>query len=150
MTNENDIICARALKHLRKTRGNKTQMAVAQDLGLNDQHRLSDYECGKKSFSEEFIQKICTYFNITEAEFKKLGKKLSNDKSVLKSKAIQQTQEDNISAEDYKLKWLLSCKEIANLKLVNERLNLQLYEEKRKVKFLYFNHAAPKDIYVIV
>lgn len=144
MISKDDIKYALALKELRKNEGNRTQEALAHDLGLENQRRLSEYELGKKPFGKEFIKKICSVFKITQAEFKNLAGKLSGDIS-LKAEILEQ----NKNIEDYQLKLLLHRKENVELLIENARLKHLLYEAQCKLKFLC-PEGADRDIYVLV
>jgi len=53
---------------LRATNGNLKQEMVANDLGISQQE-YSDFERGKRLFTEEFIQRVCMYYKIELSEF---------------------------------------------------------------------------------
>jgi transcriptional regulator with XRE-family HTH domain len=53
---------------LRATNGNLKQEMVANDLGISQQE-YSDFERGKRLFTEEFIQRVCMYCKIELSEF---------------------------------------------------------------------------------
>jgi transcriptional regulator with XRE-family HTH domain len=55
---------------LKALRGEQLQTWVATKLGIR-QERLSDYENGKIPFGDEDIRKVCGYFRISVAEFKR-------------------------------------------------------------------------------
>lgn len=62
-----DILIARKLKDLRKSNGLK-QFYVAQALGLKNQQEYSDFEAGKRHFSNSLIQRICEFFQIIKTD----------------------------------------------------------------------------------
>jgi transcriptional regulator with XRE-family HTH domain len=53
---------------LRFTNGNSKQVVIAKELGISQQE-YSEYERGKRQFSEEFINRICKYYKIDLADF---------------------------------------------------------------------------------
>ena len=85
MINSKDIFYAKLLRSLREKRKIK-QFTVAQALGLKRQQEYSEYENGKRHFSDEFIKSICRYFNLTELEFRQ-----HKTAPLFKEKAIENT-----------------------------------------------------------
>ncbi len=68
MSNPIDALHGQKLVYLRFKHGNTKQDVVAKALGIKQQE-MSNYELGKKSFSEDFIQQVCKYYKIDTKEF---------------------------------------------------------------------------------
>ena len=123
-----DLMYASKLKTLREQKNIK-QFYAASIIGVECQQHYSDYESGKKHFSEEIIRKICDGFKIQITEFKKISFDILDQ-------LIQRADMDNElqtfvkkhSKKEQQL-YLLECeKRLIEMRLENARKNKEILE----------------------
>jgi len=73
-----DLMYASKLKALRE-KTNAKQFYAASIIGIHCQQHYSDYESGKKHFSEEVIKKICEGFKVPIHEFKSASSEILDE-----------------------------------------------------------------------
>ena len=128
MIQSTDLAYARVLKFLRMESG-KIQYALAFDLQLPNQQCLSDYESGKKHFTEDFILKVCAYFDISTQRFYQLAAQWSRTES---NKSEKKMIAESNAEQSYKL--LQLQKKNMELILEKHKLECELYELKIKLQ----------------
>jgi len=147
MIEPDDIPFAKKLRELR-IRSNKIQFQVALELGLRAQRVLSEYESGKRHFTEEFIEKICNYFKIPLGSFPK-SKAGANIRPYVWSRSTERKVAEPLAQNDEEIKLLLLRKENVELKLEKLKLEAQLKDALCKLKALT-THSKPAEIHVII
>ncbi len=117
-------------------------------MGIDCQQHYSDFESGKKHFTEENIKNICQGFKIPPEEFKKVNYDILNDMIHLADLSAElQTYFKKLSNKEHYL-YLLECeKRLVEIKLDNARKNKEILEIQEKT-FWIPNQEIPR-IYVI-
>ncbi|HOZ86600.1 MAG TPA: helix-turn-helix transcriptional regulator [Bacteroidia bacterium] len=141
-----DLMYASKLKALRAQK-NVKQLNAAGLIGIECQQHYSDYESGKKHFSEEIIVKISEGFKIPITEFKRVDYEILNEMIYLADLSSElQTYVKRLSNKERYL-FLLECeKRLVEVKLENMRKNKEILELEN---YSFMRVGEPPPIYVL-
>lgn len=142
-----DLMFAVKLKALRAKK-NVKQLYAADLLGVDCQQHYSDYESGKKHFSEEIIKKISIGFEIPVAEFKKVDYEILNNMIREADLGAElQTYVKRSSNREHYL-YLLECeKRLIEIKLEKAKENRALLDQAPPRRWTSLNDVP--QIYVM-
>lgn len=123
-----DLMYAAKLKALRAQK-NVKQLYAASLIGIECQQHYSDFESGKKHFSEEMIRDICNGFKIPMSEFKKVDYDILNEMIQAADLGAElQTYIKRIHNRQHYL-YLLECeKRLVEMKLENMKRSKEILE----------------------
>jgi len=132
-----DLMYAAKLRTLRGQK-NVKQLYAAGLMGIECQQHYSDFESGKKHFTEDMIKKICEGFKIPISEFKKVNYEML-DEMIHRAELTTELQIyfKKVSNKEHYL-YLLECeKRLLEIKLENARKKKELLEVKENPEWIF-------------
>lgn len=142
-----DLMYAAKLKALRGQKNIK-QFHAACIIGIECQQHYSDFESGKKHFTEDIIRQICNGFKIPISEFKYVNLGILED--MVGASELQdhmQTYTQRVNNREHQL-YLLECeRRWVELKLENARKNKEILELRETKRWI--PHGEVPRIYVM-
>ncbi|MCU0359450.1 MAG: helix-turn-helix transcriptional regulator [Bacteroidia bacterium] len=149
MTNADDIVYAKKQKVLRKSLDIK-QTLFAELMGWKGQQECSDYENGKKHYTEKTIRKMCQILGVNVEDF------TSNYEPTVKNKKKQRHKNTNTplnnphtSGNDELI--LLNCKKmLLEKELIIRELKLEISQLRSLTRTENLKGDGDKHVFVLI
>ena len=150
MINSNDIVYAQKQRLLRKSKKIK-QTVFAELMGWKGQQECSEYENGKRHYSEDTLRKLCKVLSTSFEDFIKL-KSIKNEKPDFQkpNNSSGKSKIKTGSSQDESLLLMHFKKILLEKEMTIRELKLELCKYRSLNKTLGFQTDSDKKIYVLI